>query len=339
MTNKLRPLDEYFKYELTKLKLKDMGPNSGSAYFSPKKYIFLTSRYRTGSTYLYSLFSSVKNISTYLEPLHPNILEIFEQDQEFHNNIRACQSHTLETRYFSEYQNLIADEGFCERYTPLFASENLIMTSDSDNKRLKEYLLYIIGACSDKLNVLQFNRIDFRLAWIRENFSDSLIVNLRRNPRDIFMSHIKVYEKLQKESLSANASVGGLFYLDDYIGILKNDLLTDIDIDDLNDYEKVYILNNLSNLWSDHFSDVIIEYESLIQNPLFYLNKVLNLVIDFGLEVKKRNLIPSRRGNFNQWKSYESEEWFRASETKCDQILQQILSSSSLSSESEDKDL
>ena len=68
--------------------------------------------------------------------------------------------------------------------------------------QLKNYMQFLLSSQVglNKLKVLQFNRIDFRLSWFKFNFPNALIINLRRKSRDVYASYIGVYERLNKKT-------------------------------------------------------------------------------------------------------------------------------------------
>jgi hypothetical protein len=55
---------------------------------------------------------------------------------------------------------------------------------------MEAYLDHII-AQSPGRPVLQFNRVDFRLQWLRRNYPRAQIIHLYRNPRNQWMSMIQ----------------------------------------------------------------------------------------------------------------------------------------------------
>jgi hypothetical protein len=95
-------------------------------------------------------------------------------------------------------------------------------------------------------------------------------------------------------------------------------------LEDLNNYEKIYLLNQLSNLWADRFSDLVIEYESLVQDPVEVLSKITSEISNFELSFAN-GLIEPRKDRVNVWQEHQSELWFQECEAKCDNLIEQML--------------
>lgn len=100
---------------------------------------------------------------------------------------------------------------------------------------------------------------------------------------------------------------------------------TELTIQSYNNYEKIYLINQLSNLWADKFADIVISYESLVENPVDILSKIVAHIPNFTLNFAE-SIIPPRKDRVNIWDNYHSEDWFEECEQKCDRILKQILS-------------
>ncbi|MCG5060483.1 MAG: tetratricopeptide repeat protein [Limnoraphis sp. WC205] len=296
----------------------------------PKKNIFITARYRTGSTYLYSLFSIVTKVKTFYEPLHPQIVSHFlDADHTNIEEAKAIQNHTFKSNYFyfDEYK-LLNRKKLIGTYQTSFANSKMFLSSLDRFSELKTYINLLIFSQSEQeeLNVLQFNRIDFRLAWFRINFPNAIIVNLRRNPRDVYASYIGVYERVSQQKYRAsNTSLGEFYYLDNYINFLSEICPQQLNKVELNNYEKIYILSQLSDLWGDKFADLVIHYESLVDDPVGTLYKIVSYLPNFKLDFKE-DIIQPNKDRVNVWQNYHSENWFKRCEERCKRIIEQILS-------------
>ncbi|MBD2045369.1 sulfotransferase [Coleofasciculus sp. FACHB-64] len=310
-SRKILSLAAYFQEELRKLDCKN----------TEKKYIFITARYRTGSTYLYSLFASIQNTNSFLEPLHPHLLETEAREDKWHKQQRELLSHTISNNYFEEYKAL--DRSILSLlHKKDFSTKNIIMTSEDIFNELKEYLLFLISSNIEQLNVFQFNRVDFRLGWLKANFPNALILNLRRNPRDIFASYCKVS---QKANLPEGSGFDCLFGDRDQINAISRRLRPQLAIQELNEYEKIYILNRLSNLWSDSLADMIIDYEELVAAPYKILEKITAKIAGVTLKIEDKKIIKPKNNTFGLWKEYNTDSWFKQSELKCERLIEKII--------------
>ena len=306
---------------------------------SEKHYIFTTARYRTGSTYLYSLFSSLNLVDAYLEPLHPLLLEIALEDEAIHKEIKIHQAHTITGNYFQEFKELNWDR-LCQLHSKEFSTEKLFLGIQDDFYELKNYVSFLTsnhsGNLGDTIKVFQFNRIDYRLSWLRYNFPQALIINLRRNPRDVYTSYLKHANKelLLDKSIeiigaptsNADIDLGNSFYTDEYIFALGKILSPQICVQELHPYEKIYLLNRLSNIWADHFSHISIDYENLVHDPEGSLRNIMSHIKGYSDFSLKSSLIPPNRNSIDSWKDIESNSWFQRHESNCEFLIDKILS-------------
>jgi glycosyltransferase involved in cell wall biosynthesis len=291
-----------------------------------KQHIFITARYRTGSSYLYNLFSHCKHIDAFYEPLHENL--IMWINSPHYREIEPNQE------YFEKYKNL--DQSiFLSKYHPDFLTKNFILNSQDKYPELKSYIEFLLTNNS-KPKVLQFNRLDFRLGWVKFNFPEVLIVNLRRNPRDVYCSYLKSLVKLRQKGLKIN-KISNLFNLELYIDLLDENRIIDYKQKSmLNDYQKIYLLNQLSNFWADHYADVIISYENLVKNTETILEDILSKIDNESIQLPGK-LISPYHSSINLWSQYQTNEWFEECETFVDSLLVNILKINLFNSDKENQ--
>lgn len=293
-------------------------------YHQMKNSIFITARYRTGSTYLYSLFSSLVDVAAFYEPLNEEVINWLDKDEKSTQENQTVFAHTLKDNYFGEYKSLNIEK-LRQAHSREFGTKKMVMSKKDYYYQLKNYISFILSSYPTKLNVLQFNRIDFRLAWFKVNFPQALIVNLRRNPRDIYVSYIETHLRAnQKTSFDFDYDLGGMFCLDFYIKLLGSISIPQFCIYELNNYEKIYVVNQLSNLWADKFADVVVTYESLINNPIDILSKIVSHIPNYELKLLEE-IVEPKKTRINLWSKYHPDSWFQECEEKCDHLLKQIL--------------
>lgn len=130
---------------------------------SVKSSIIITARYRTGSTYLYSLFANLTNVAAFNEPLHRDITGWLNKDDLSSQKFKYKVSHTqtFKGNYFAEYKSLDR-ELFLKYYRSEFGITNIVMSSLDKYDELKDYVTFLLSSHPAKLKVLQFNRINFR---------------------------------------------------------------------------------------------------------------------------------------------------------------------------------
>jgi hypothetical protein len=151
-----------------------------------------------------------------------------------------------------------------------------------------------------------------------------LIVNLRRNPRDIYASFVGLY--LRSDNGSQTNLNDGVEKVIDFVGLneelnaLSEVSVPQFSIHELNSYEKIYLLNQLSHQWADYFADIVIEYESLIQDPARELSRIVSEIPNFELKFSSEMPKP-RKDRINVWQEYHPDIWFQECEAKCNSLL------------------
>lgn len=311
-------------YLAEKIPLNDLSPQQIA-----KNSIFITARYRTGSTYLYSLFSSLANTATFYEPLNYHLVDNLDRDDLETQQDKLQFAHTLKGDYLADYQSL--DRKKLMRYFRReFNLTNIVMSATEQSDELKEYIHFLLSTYPQKSKVLQFNRIDFRLPWFKVNFPQAFIVNLRRNPRDIYASFVGMF--LRKVSGQPQINLeDGVETMIDYVGLNEElDALSTVFslpclTDNLNSYQKVYLLNQLSNRWADSFADLVVEYESLIKDPMAVITEIVSYLPTWELSFD-REFIEAKQNRINVWKEYHSDSWFKNNEIVCNESLDRIFS-------------
>ncbi|MDT9312582.1 MULTISPECIES: tetratricopeptide repeat protein [Limnospira] len=292
----------------------------------PKNCVFITARFRTGSSYLYSLLDCLDNADVFYEPLNEDLLNWLPKNEEDSCKNKQLYNHTFGGKYFSEYQSLNLNQDLEKLHSITFSGIKLVMSSKDEFHQMKSYLNFIIDNPSKNYKVLQFNRIDFRLGWVKFHFPNAVIVNLRRNNRDIYASYIEMYKK-NNQTNNYNPyenKIGYLFNLNSYINMFNDFCNYKLENIKINDYEKLYLINRLSNIWSDNFADLVIEYESLVQEPVTAITKIASMIPGLTLKLKKE-IIPPYQNRINVWEMYHSESWFLECEQKCEEIIKNIL--------------
>lgn len=294
-----------------------------------KKNIFVSARYRTGSTYLYSLLSTLNNTSSFLEPLHPQLIDIANKDDNWHKHHASLASHSLPGKYFQEYSNL--DQSLLQRYhSTKFTYQDLFLSSEDQNASLKRYINFFLST-SNNTNILQFNRTDFRLSWLKRNFPDALIINLRRSSRACYFSYLIFYSRIHQIEIENEETlrqienkIGGYYHLSDYIRLLGQWLIPESFIYKIDNYEKLYLIDSLSNLWADNFADFIIPYETLIESPHSFMRNLCS-VFPGDISFDEGALLPARKSTASFLQKYFDETWFHQREERCNEILSHIL--------------
>ena len=142
--------------------------------------IFVSARFRTGSTMLWNLFRHVSGLKCYYEPCHDNLVAHVMGDTPVQENHRGV------TSYWDEYRPLMDDLPAVHKNE--FGVCGLFLEASDRRPELENYLRFLIDRSRPSRPVLQFNRVDFRLPWLKARFPEARIVHLFRDPRDQWRS-------------------------------------------------------------------------------------------------------------------------------------------------------
>jgi len=228
------------------------------------KSIIVSSRFRTGSTLLFQLLSQDQRYHCYNEVLHPHIPIWMEADIEKHREMNQILAHD-NVRYFSEYENLDR-QIFSELHSIDFTINDLVMTSESHSEQLERYLRYLLYDSTDKPVILNCNRVDYRLSWIKKKFPDVIIINLRRHITGIVNSYGKVLKRAGLDSFKH------LFETHLYLENIQK--WSHINLEDLNEQEVLYFLKLLSDEIADEYADYTFAFEDICQHPNLFKEEI-----------------------------------------------------------------
>ncbi|MCB1603569.1 MAG: sulfotransferase [Gammaproteobacteria bacterium] len=157
------------------------------------KIIFISGRFRSGTTMLWNIFNNLPQYMAWYEPLHTNLISQIEY-------VKPKEDHIGVYDYWKNYRHL---ENLKKYHSHKFGQDRLFMEKHENWTELEEYISYLIKNSEDKIPVLQFNRMDLRLSWLKNNFPNSIIINIQRHPYPQWIScrkHIKNEILKNKES-------------------------------------------------------------------------------------------------------------------------------------------
>lgn len=143
--------------------------------------IFISGRFRSGTTFLWHLFNQLPQFCAWYEPLHPQLLSHIR-----HTAPKA--DHRGVSDYWQSYRQ---HPDFERNYQAHFGFEQLWLEADDEYPKLYQYLSDLIELSGEKTAVIQFNRMDFRLAWLKQHFPTARLVHIERNPLQLWHSQRK----------------------------------------------------------------------------------------------------------------------------------------------------
>jgi hypothetical protein len=274
--------------------------------------VFITARFRTGSTLLWNIFHQIPEANTYYEPCHEKLPEMIRADtppQATHFNVDT---------YFREYPPV--DE-MAQHHTQALGVYRLFLEAADTYSDLDAWIRYLLDYAYslDKKPVFQFNRIDFRLPWIKTNFPEAKLIHLYRSPRDQWLSSIADYPGPIEEDLDADPYLITTWARDlcNRFPFLAADFIR-------HPYQRHYYLWKLSYLAGSRLADFSLSYEDLLSNPRDMVSRLLELA-EFQVESNlDRCLKIIVQRPTAKWPQYNTEEWFADLENECEAVLDDL---------------
>lgn len=272
--------------------------------------ILITARFRSGSTLLWNLFRNAPGCTSYYEPLN--------ERQWFNPSRRGQQvdaTHLEVEEYWKEYEGLGVLGGY---YNEEWPNRHLLMDENFYDPRMKRYIEVMIERAPGR-PVLQFNRVDFRLPWLRQNFPNAKLLHIYRHPRDQWVSSLMGNPVSPSTARLADFAPHDRFYLGTWVRDLKYHFPFLGEMDAQHPYRAFYLLWKLSWMAGKAQSDHSIAFEDLVTEPEQELDKLLTEV---GLKVDPAPLLPLiQKPPLGKWTKYADECWFQKHESACETIL------------------
>jgi hypothetical protein len=157
--------------------------------------VFISGDFCSGSTLLFTLFRETDEYYCLYEPLHSLLREYLIWP------LRVYEHHFFVDDYFSEYKGF---DKISWLFDPRWADHQLFMSTQDQGDDLYRYLCYIIGMSFGRRSkvLLKFNRMTFRLEWLRAKFPGAKIVHIFRDKKGEWNSIVKrVQQHLGREDV------------------------------------------------------------------------------------------------------------------------------------------
>ena len=275
--------------------------------------LFITGRFRSGSTLLWNLFRQMDGSTCYYEP--------FNERRWFDSANRGDgvdSSHRGVDEYWREYSGV---SGLDLYYQEDWIRHGLLMDENTVDTDMRRYIDTLIAGAKGHA-VLQFNRVDFRLPWLRHQYPQVPIVHIYRHPRDQWLSFLTDKAVMNKNDVATTYK--DAFYLDTWC----RDLMRHFPFLDSEQtphpYRRFYYLWKLSWLFGKRFSTISIAYEDLVNDPRKTLEKVFEAVSwPCSPDWARVSSVISRPALGN-WQSYADADWFLSHERHCENTLAKI---------------
>lgn len=271
--------------------------------------VFITGRFRSGSTLMWNIFRHLDNCTSYYEPLH----ERRWFDSKLYNK-SVDSTHIGVDNYWSEFVGL---DFLGDFYQADWVRKNLFMDESSFDRHLFDYINGMIDSAKER-PIMQFNRIDFRLPWIKKHFPNGKIIHIFRNPRDQYLSFLTRPEDFPFDSDLKNFTDN--YFLKQWANSLKYHFPFLDTPQNQHPYETFYIIWKLSYLVSRKYADLSIQLESLIEKPK---TELANLFTTLGISSEQVDSVSHlvKKQEHGKWKRYASHSWFESKETACEKCI------------------
>ncbi len=280
-----------------------------------KDVTIVTGRFRSGTTLLWNIFRHCEGCTAYYEP--------FNERRWFDANRRGARvdaTHLGVEDYWREYEGLQSlDADFDEQWT----HRRLLMGERAWNPRMKRYVDALIQHASGRA-VLKFNRLDFRLPWVRANYPSAKIVHICRHPREQWRSTF-----LRTTPHPPSAGMAGFASCDEfYVLSWARDLRYHFPFLDEREcehpYQMFYYLWKLSYLFGTKYSHVSLRLEDLVANPRRELERMF-AAIDLAPRDMDALCGLCAQPRAGRWREYATDEWFAGHESHCEAVLEEFL--------------
>jgi Sulfotransferase family len=278
--------------------------------------IFITGRFRSGSTLLWNIFRHLPGCTAFYEPL--NERRWFDPSSR---GDRIDATHRGVDDYWREYEGL---GHLSQWYRENFINRSLYMDAAAWDPDLYRYIAALIEAAPERA-VLQFNRVDFRLAWLRTNFPGVRLIHLYRHPRDQWCSSLVDPTRFPRTGTVAEFEAHDHFYLLSWARDLSYQFPFLDPRSAEHPYDLFYMIWRLSYLVGRRECDASVGFEALCEHPDVELPRIFEAAgIDaYDLNVLKGLIV---RQPSDRWRAYADGEWFSAREERCEAVLRSALS-------------
>ncbi|MEJ2756666.1 MAG: sulfotransferase, partial [Gammaproteobacteria bacterium] len=260
--------------------------------------VFITGRFRSGSTLLWNLFRHLPDFTAYYEPFN---------ERQWFNALRRGQSVDVSHRGVSdswrEYEGL---EVLSVHFDEMWGCRNLFMDANTYAPNMKRYIDVLIEKAAGR-PVLQFNRLDFRLPWIRHHYPNAKIIHVRRNPRDQWVSTLWKNNRFLPNS-PVNEFVDH-FYLYGWRDDLVHHFPCLSEVYCKHPYEVFYLMWRLSEIFGKRYAHTTVNLEALTTEKDRVIEALFD-VLNVQVSMPESGYAIIQDAGLGKWKAYAPSDWF-----------------------------
>jgi len=276
--------------------------------------VVITGRFRSGSTLLWNIFRQLEGITAFYEPLNErrwfDPTNRGESVDTTHINVKS--------NYWREYDGL--NNHLRPLYQERWIERDLYMGEHASDWALHRYIDQLIKAAPGR-PVLQFNRIDFRLPWLKRIYPKGYFIHIFRHPRDQWISTLMDPQCFGPDEGDLFAfDNADKFYLCTWVRDLQHwfPFLKDWS---RHPYYHFYFIWKLSFLFGRKYCHHSIKFEDLVTQPRSVLAPLFaDLEIDNPNWQRILPIITTPA--MGKWKDYAAESWFMDIEAECEEEMQ-----------------
>ena len=289
----------------------DLGQIATKGPSSSAPAVFLTGRFRSGSTLVWNLFRHVPGVTSYYEP--------FNERRWFDPATRGGgvdQTHLGVSDYWAEYDGLAE---LSQYFQESWKFRHLYMPASACDVPMQQYIEMMIERAPGR-PVLQFNEVDFRLGWLRAWFPGVPIIHIFRHPRDQWCSTLQEAAKSAAQCRLRDFQAYDGFYLLRWARDLRH-TFPFLSLDgEAFAYELYYQVWKLSYLFGQHYAELSLRLEDLIADPRSNIRKILETagMPEVDVEPLVPLVSPVRTG---KWRECADADWFSEIETRVDATI------------------
>ena len=138
---------------------------------------------------MWQIFNQLEGYCAWYEPLHPELLTAIK-------HVPPKDDHVGIKDYWQNYRD---NPTFADFYAVEFATRQLYLEPQDDFPALLNYLKHLMVLSGDQTPVLQLNRADLRLRWLKHHFPQATIIHIERNPLQLYYSQRKHIDKAHRD--------------------------------------------------------------------------------------------------------------------------------------------